>query len=303
MSLPPGFELVANFMSCDEAPVAWARRREEEGWAVLGCADHLWSASRPFPHVWVTLGAMAIATERCLLTSSFANNLFRSPVEFAAAALQMQAVSGGRFEAGLGAGWSEDEAVGGGYGYPSAGVRADRYIEAIQIVRALLNEQRCEFRGKYYDVNVPALGPKPTDTIPRPPLVASLGGDRTIRSIAPLVDRVELKLISAATRGGSLDLAAMAQIPASHLDDLVAKARAANPTVPLGVFLLCSVGDDPRTNAMAKALDGSFLGGFFGPASKVGDSIRALSDHGITRAQISPFSESSFELLASELLS
>ena len=52
-------------------------------------------------------------------------------IEFALAALQMQSVSGGRFEAGLGAGWSRDEAVGAGLGYPSTGVRAGRYIEAV----------------------------------------------------------------------------------------------------------------------------------------------------------------------------
>ena len=293
-----GPELIANFMSGDEPVAAWARRREEEGWPVLGCADHLWSGDRAFPHVWVTLATMAAATQKCLLTSSFANNLFRSPVEFAQASLQMQQVSGGRFEAGLGAGWSEDEAVGGGFGYPSPGVRARRYAEAIHIVKALLAYQRVEFDGDHYTVSVPRLGPAPTRDWPPPPLVASLGGDYTIRTIAPLVDRVELKLISAATRAGSLDVAAMAQIPSSHLDDLIAKVRVVNPAVPLGVFLLCSVGDDARTRAMEKALAGSFLGGFFGSPDKVADSIRALRTRGISRAQISPFTEASFELLA-----
>ena len=103
-------------------------------------------------------------------------------INFAQAALQMQSVSGGRFEAGLGARWSRDEAVGAGIGYPSAGVRAGRYIEAIQIVRALLATGACSFVGQHHQVNVPPIGPRPS--CGPPPLVASLGGERTIRSIA-----------------------------------------------------------------------------------------------------------------------
>ena len=111
-------EYVATLLNCDVDPAAWARRREDEGWDVLGCADHLFSPRRAYPHLWVTLATFAAATSRPMLTSSFANNLLRTPVEFAQAALQMQAVSSGRFEAGLGAGWDETEIIGAGLEYP-----------------------------------------------------------------------------------------------------------------------------------------------------------------------------------------
>lgn len=293
-------ELIANFMSTEIDPGSWARQREDEGWHVLGCADHFWSGDRAFPHVWVTLATMAAHTSKVLLTSSFANNLFRSPVEFAAASLQMQAVSGGRFEAGIGAGWSKDEAIGSSLSYPAPGERAGRYIEAVQIVKALFTDGRCSFHGQYYNIECPHIGPSPASG--PPPLVASLGGDRTIREIAPLVDRVELKLISAATKQGVLDPQAMANIPASHLDELVAKVRAVQPVAPLGVFLLCGTGTDPRTRAFEKLLGDSLMGGFFGSPAKVANSIRSLGDRGITRAQISPFGEETFALLAAELL-
>ena len=84
-------EFAANFMSGDLSPAVWARRREEEGWDVLGCADHFFSVRRgAYPHVWVTLATFAAATSRVGLTSSFANNLLRSPVEFAQAATDRQ---------------------------------------------------------------------------------------------------------------------------------------------------------------------------------------------------------------------
>lgn len=289
-------EFVANFMTADVEPRDWARRREAEGWTLLGCADHFFTSDRPYPHLWVTLTTFAAATKTVGLTSSFANNLFRSPVEFAQASLQLHAVSGGRFEAGLGAGWARSELEDTGIGYPPAAERAGRYYEAIRIVAELFKRGRCSFHGEFYDVEVPALGPIPS--MGPPPLVASLGGKRTIREIAPLVDRVELKLISEVTRAGHLDLPALADIPRAHLGELVERVRAVNPDVALGVFILCSVGTDERTKAVENLLGDSFLGGFFGAPEKVASSMHALADAGISRVQVSPFSNHSFELLA-----
>jgi len=292
-------EFAANFMTADVPPAEWARLREEEGWHVLGCADHFFSPRRAYPHLWVTLATFAAATERVLLTPAFANNLFRSPVEFAQAALQMQAVSGGRFEAGLGAGWEREEAEAAGIDYPPAGRRADRYAEAMRIVRDLLAGGTCSFHGTYYDVDVPVIGPRLGQP---PPLAASLGGRRTIRQIGPLADRIELQVISVANRGGAIDFEALAAIPRSHLDDLVLEVRKVNETAPLGVFVMCSVTDDERTREWAQRLDGTFMGQFFGDPAKVAESLHRLEDAGISRIQVSPFSDGSFELLAPHLV-
>ena len=288
----------ANFMSCDADPATWAREREAEGWDVLGCADHLWSGVRPFPHVWVSLTALACATTRPLLTTSFANNLLRSPVEFAQASLQLQRVSGGRFEAGLGAGWSSDEIEGIGAVYPTAGVRATRFREAISITRALFTTGECSFHSDQYDIEVPKLGPQLA--VP-PPLVASLGGDRTIREIAPLVDRVELKPITSATASGALDVSKLGSIPRAHLEAQIAKVRAVAPDVPLAVFILCGVGSDERTQMVADLLEGTWFGGFFGEAGKVAESMLTLEEIGISRVQVSPFGDASFAPLAAAL--
>ncbi len=241
---------------------------------------------------------MACATERVRLTSSFVNNLFRSPVEVAQAALAMQALSGGRFELGLGAGWAKHELEGAGLAYPDPGERAGRYREAVEIVRALLGSGSCRYEGRWYQVDVPALGPR---TGAPPPLVASLGGPRTTREIAPLVDRVEIKPISPATRDGALDLAAMAQIPESHVKELVERVRATRPDVPLSLFCLCSAGDDARTKGVSELLGDSFMGRFFGPPEQVADALLGLADLGFSRAQVSPFGDASFELLAPHL--
>jgi hypothetical protein len=292
-------EFIANLMDAEVDPVEWARIRENEGWQVLGCADHFFSPTKTYPHVWVTLAAMATATSTVKLTTSFANNLFRSPVEFAQASLQMQRISHGRFEAGLGAGWEKAEALGADIDYPEPAIRAERYIEAAHIVRQFFDTGACRFTGKHYDIDVPRLGPIPGEGAP--PLVFSLGGPRTIKNIAPIADRVEVKLISQITRDGSVNLPAMASVPESHLHDLVGQIRDVNPDVPLSVFILCSAGDDDRTKGVEALLGDSFLGGFYGAPGKVAESMMRLADAGIDRVEVSPFTEASFAALAPEL--
>jgi alkanesulfonate monooxygenase SsuD/methylene tetrahydromethanopterin reductase-like flavin-dependent oxidoreductase (luciferase family) len=293
-------ELAANLMSVNVEPAVWARAREAEGWDVLSVADHLWSPSRAYPHLWVTLTAVAAATQEVRLSSAFANNLFRHPVEFAQASMALQAVSNGRFEAGLGAGWARDELERTGREFPSPGERVDRYVEALHIARDLFDQGHCQFSGKYYRAEVDKIGPLRQ---PAPPLVGSVGGPRMIREALPLLDRVEVKPASPGTRGGNLDLTALGQIPRKHLVQLVEAVRQQRPDIPIGMFVICSAGTDDRTRAMANIVaPESLYGGFFGEAARVADAIRGLADFGIERAQVSPFDDSAFELLAEELM-
>jgi alkanesulfonate monooxygenase SsuD/methylene tetrahydromethanopterin reductase-like flavin-dependent oxidoreductase (luciferase family) len=290
-------EFVPNYVDIGTEPAAWARAREAEGWYGVAVADHLWDRGRAYPHIWVSLGAMAAATLRVMLTSSFANNLLRSPVEFAQASLTMQQVSGGRFEAGLGAGWARAEIEQIGHRYPKPPERISRYIEAITVAGELLRTRHCTFHGEFYGVDVDILGP---DVAP-PPLVASLGGSRSIREVAPLVDRVELKVSSPATRGGDLDYAAFQAIDADHLRSLVDQVRAVRPDVPLGIFLQVGVGDNPRLAELAKMFGDSWMGQFIGEPTKVAAALQAVEGFGIDRIQLTPYVPETFELLAPHL--
>ena len=288
-------EYVSNLMDADANVAEWARRREAQGWQVLSVADHFYSAHRPFPHVWVTAAAIAAATTHVTVTTAFVNNLLRSPVEVAQAALMMQSVSHGRFELGLGAGWLREEVVAAGMNYPDASDRAGAFIESMTIVRSLLHTGAAQLDGRYYQVDVRGLGPL-TDTPPR--LVGSVGGPRTVREVTPLLDRVEIKASSASTRGGTLDLAAMAMIRDSHLGDMVAHVRAVRPDIEIGMFVLCNAGTDTRTQQLHDAMQGSLYGRFFGPVEHVAEGLSWLADQGISRAQISPFDTTTFDALA-----
>ncbi len=289
-----GVELVANYTSATVDPRQFAQAAEAAGFDGVGGSDHLFRTSA-YPHVWVTLSAMAAATERVFLISSFANNLFRSPVEFAQASLTMQWLSGGRFEAGLGAGWLEHEVTGSGLEYPAPPARARRYREAILIARELLATGSCTFDGEHYSIDVPMIGPVCDSP---PPLVASLGGRWTIEHIAPLVDRVELKFGSS-TRGGELDVRALAVSTRADVIAMIERVRAVAPDVPIGMFTMVAVGDDRETAPIRDALGDGLYAGFAGEPARVLDNLRSLEELGISRVQVTERLKGSIERLGS----
>ena len=274
-------ELIANYTSTSVDPRRFAAAAEEAGFDGVGMSDHLFRTAA-YPHVWVAVSAMAQATERVVLTTSFANNLFRSPVEFAQASLTMQWLSGGRFEAGLGAGWLEPEIRAIGFDYPAPRERARRYREAIEIVRHLFRDGRCTFTGEHYTVDVPVIGPVVDSP---PPLVASLGGPWTIANIAPLVDRVELKF-GQTTRGGDLDVGALANATHDDLARMIDQVRAVAPEVPVGLFTMIAVGDDAETDPIRATLGNGVYGSLVGDASAVLASLRSFESMGISRVQV-----------------
>jgi alkanesulfonate monooxygenase SsuD/methylene tetrahydromethanopterin reductase-like flavin-dependent oxidoreductase (luciferase family) len=298
---------IANLMDPGIHPGRWAADREREGWDVLAASDHLFlpvgGQRQWFPHLWVTVSQMAAATTTARITSTFANNLLRSPVEFVQASLTMQRVSDGRWEAGLGAGWSQWEIEATGLRFPSPRERADRYVEAVRIVRALFDTGSCTFHGDHYTINVPTM--PGFDGVPAPLLVGALGGDRTIKGAGPHLDRIELKASSPATRGGAMDHAAFAAIPRSHLADLIEKARRAAGDAGIAFYARCGVGDDPLTRELAALCvepEGLYTG-LFGPPHQVAERLQAFSELGITHINVSPTHPSAFELLAPYLWS
>ncbi len=286
-------ELFANLTSNLHEPGAFASLAEQQGFDGVTCSDHYW-LREVFPHLWVSLAAMACATERVTLAPSFANNLFRSPFEFAQASIAMQRLSNGRYEAGLGAGWTERELLATGQKFPDGPVRARMYREALLIVREIFTTGACTFRGEHYRMDVPKLSAVPTDPIP---LVASVGGPWTVRNITPLVDRVELKF-GRTTRGGALDVAALASVTRDELRGMVDDVRSVRSDIPIGLFLLIAVGDDDVVAPVRDMLGSNLCGQFVGSPAKVLENIRALADLGITRVQVTEFLPASIARLA-----
>jgi F420-dependent oxidoreductase-like protein len=131
---------------------------------------------------WVTLGAIARETSTIRLGTLVTSATFRLPGPLAIAVAQVDAMSGGRVELGLGSGWFEQEHAAYGIPFPSLGERFDRLEEQFAIVSGLWATapgERFSFKGAHYRLlDSPAL-PKPHRP-PGPPLiVGGLGTRRT----------------------------------------------------------------------------------------------------------------------------
>jgi len=278
----------------------WARAREAEGWHGLAASDHFATMRLTYPHLWVTLTEMALATRAIAVTSSFANNLFRSPVEFAQAALTLARVAPGRFEAGLGAGWIEDEIVNVGWRFPGAPERAGMYVEAMRIVRALFDTGSCRFEGKHYRIaldppGLAGLAPAP------PPLVGSAGGPRTLREIPPFVDRLEIQPTASATTRGGVDLAQQAAVSEADVRAAVARARGVRSELPLGVFVLTGVVPDAEAAAFRAPFGRGFVSRFMGDARSVAQALLDLEGLGFDRVQLTEMAPGTLERLRPHL--
>ena len=280
-----------------DKPAAWAKEMEQQGWSGICASDHILVGANPYPHVFATAAAMAAVTDQILITTSFANNLFRSPVEFAQAAMTLQVLSNGRFEAGLGAGWAEHEMLAMGLEYPDPPVRVSMYIEALTVVRELLRNGQCQFAGEHYQVDISGefrLGPLPATP---PALVASAGGPRNIREATPLVDRIEIKASARGTRGGALDFATLATVTEDEVKQNIERVKVVNSNIPIGIFLLVGAGGAPSIQGLKEQFGNSFLGRFIGQAEEVARALEDLSAIGIDRVQLTELIPSSHENL------
>lgn len=288
-------ELFPNYNTAfDQDPGEWAKAREAEGYDGVVVSDHLFVGDKPYSHVWVTLTRIAAATETLRFGSSFCNNLFRSPVDFAQASLALHDFAGGRFEAGLGAGWAEAEMNALGMDYPPPRDRAGRFIEALKIARQIFDTGKCAFQGEYYAIDVSALGPFSGKG---PLLVGSAGGPRTRREITPIVDRIEV-FVGDFIRGGSLDFEVLAQVRDEDVIDLVDKVKAIRADIPIGYFTTFAAGEGPEVAGVEAMLGDGFAAGLVGHPEKVADNLRRMEGWGIGRMQLTEMVPGSYTALA-----
>ena len=109
-------------------------------------------------------------------------NNFRNPALVAKMGATLDALTGGRFILGIGAGWMEEEHKQYGYDFPPLAVRIKQMEEAVQIIKSMWTEDGVTFEGKYYRVKNAHCNPKPD--LP-PPIMIGGGGEKlTLRVVA-----------------------------------------------------------------------------------------------------------------------
>ena len=157
-----------------------ARRAEGAGYATYLMRDHF--IEEPFGHQLAPMTALATAaaaTKTLRVGSLVICNDYRHPAVLAKEVVTLDLLSGGRFELGLGAGFSQPEYEAAGVPYDPPGVRVDRLVEALQVLKGLFGAGPFTFSGRFYTVKDLALFPNPVQR-PHPPILVGAGGKRML---------------------------------------------------------------------------------------------------------------------------
>jgi F420-dependent oxidoreductase-like protein len=155
--------------------------------------DHFLNVPRPSHEAvfecWTTMAALAQATTTIRLGQMVSCTSYRSPTLTAKVTSNIDVISGGRLEWGVGAGWYEHEYKAYGYEFPPAKVRIGMLREAVEVVKAMWSEPDASYEGRYYRVNGAQCDPKPVQQ-PHPPIWIGGGGEQlTLRVVARHADR------------------------------------------------------------------------------------------------------------------
>ncbi len=169
-----------------------AERSEDLGFDSIWLYDHLlYRFGKRKPKTlgiwegWSMLSALAAVTHKVELGTLVTCSSFRNPALLAKMAHTVDEISSGRLTLGLGAGWNQPEFDAFGIPFDH---RADRFEEAIQIIRPLLKEGRVDFAGKYYrarDCEITPRSPRPGG----PSLMVGSFGPRMMRLTARYADQ------------------------------------------------------------------------------------------------------------------
>jgi len=162
-----------------------ARKAESLGYSTLLMPDHFGDQLSPVP----ALATAAAVTDTLRVgTLVFAND-FRHPAVLAKDTATMDLLSDGRLEVGVGAGWMTEDYAWTGVPHDRPGVRIDRMIEAIEVLRGLWGDEAFSFDGEHYTITEMNGLPKPVQQ-GGPPVVVGGGGKRVLSTAARLADIV-----------------------------------------------------------------------------------------------------------------
>ncbi|MEP1124277.1 MAG: TIGR03621 family F420-dependent LLM class oxidoreductase [Ilumatobacter sp.] len=162
-----------------------AKKVEDLGYSALLMPDHFGDQLSP---VAALSTAAAVTTALRIGTLVFAND-FRHPAVLAKDTATVDLLSDGRLEVGVGAGWMTDDYTWTGIAHDRPGVRIDRMIESIEVLRGLWGDGPFSFDGEHYTISEMNGLPKPVQP-GGPPIIVGGGGKRVLSTAARLADIV-----------------------------------------------------------------------------------------------------------------
>ncbi|QSB13450.1 LLM class F420-dependent oxidoreductase [Natronosporangium hydrolyticum] len=233
---------------------------------------------------WTTLAGLARETTKIRLGTMVTAGTFRLPGPLAITVAQVDAMSGGRVELGLGAGWYEAEHRAYGVPFPELGERFGRLAEQLEIITGLWSTPLGEtfaFAGEHYQVaDSPAL-PKPVQQPHPPVIVGGHGPRRTPRLAARFATEFNVGF------AGPDVVKAKALAVATACEEL---GRQEPPITSVAVPICCGRDDAEvarRADAIGRSLDSlREAGGLVGTPEQVVEQLRQYQAVGVSRAHL-----------------
>src|SRR4051794_8750807 len=215
--------------------VRYAAGAEQAGFDFEVMSDHYspWLDEQGHaPYAWSVLGAVTQSTERVeLMTYVTCPTMRYHPAVVAQKAATVQALSGGRFTLGLGAGENLNEHV-VGRGWPPANVRHDMLAEAVLIIGGLFDGGHFDYEGKHFRVDSAKLWDLPDKRVP---IGVAVSGSQSVKRFAPVADvmiavepKAELSQEWDATKLGGAPSRKVGQLPVSWGTDRDAAIKRAH---------------------------------------------------------------------------
>jgi len=269
--------------------LAIAQAAESLGFSGFFRSDHFVAMSgdgMPGPtDSWVTLGGIARETSSIRLGTLVTSATFRHPGPLAVSVAQVDEMSGGRVEFGIGTGWYEREHEAYAIPFPPPRVRFARLTEQLELITGLWTTpvgETFDYAGANYALkNSPAL-PKPVQR-PHPPIIiGGLGAKRTPMLAATFADEFNVPFASLDTVRTQFDRVGAA---------LAANGRSVDSMTYSAAFVVCAGRDDEeitrRAAAIGRDLDELRTNSpLVGTPAEIVDRLGAFGEIGVQRVYL-----------------
>jgi F420-dependent oxidoreductase-like protein len=285
-----------------------AKAAEDLGFDAFFRSDHYLrmgsGSGEPGPtDAWATLAALAVETSTIRLGTLVTAATFRLPGPLAITVAQVDEMSGGRVEFGLGAGWYDGEHRAYGIPFPPLKERFDRFEEQLAIITGLWSTpvgQTFSYDGGYYSLtDSPAL-PKPVQRPKVPVIIGGGGARRTPALAARYADE-----FNAAFRPASDAAAAFERVRGA----CAAEGRDPASMILSTAQVVCCGKDEAelarRAAAIGRELSDLRENGLAGSPAEIVDKIGAYAEAGATTAYLQVLDLADLDhldLLASQVL-
>ena len=232
--------------------LAVAQAAEALGFSAFFRSDHYLAMSGdglPGPtDSWVTLGGIARETSTIRLGTLVTSATFRHPGPLAISVAQVDEMSSGRVEFGIGAGWFEKEHLAYAIPFPPLRERFARLTEQLELITGLWTApvgETFDYAGAHYAVNDSPALPKPVQR-PHPPIIiGGSGAKKTPRLAATFADEYNVPFAPLDTVATQFD-----RVRAT----VDAVGRAADSMIYSASFVVCAGRDETEIAKRATAI-------------------------------------------------